>query len=208
MSWGPARWTGPRFAAYADAIAALARSSAWPTVEALDAVLRDGLAVVGVRLVAQASGGAPYELAIADGRTVPTRVGNAHDLWNAIVWACFPRAKWALTERLAAFQRARYAGGAKLPGGRAPAHDRLALLDEGGVIAVGDRAVVFGHAILEHAARDALDVRAAVLTLEAAVPWRRDAVDRALAAALDAGAAVAPGPGCAIDEAALAPWGE
>lgn len=206
MSWGPARWIGPRFAAYADAIARLGALPSWPTVDALDGALRDGLAVVGVRLVAQAPDGTPYELAIADERAVPTRTGNAHDLWNAIVWASFPRAKWALTARLAAFQRGRLVGPGPRPGARAPAHDRLALLDEGGVVAVGARAVVFGHAILEHAARDALDVRAAVLTLAADVPWQRDAVDAALAAALDAGAAVAPGPGCAIDDAALAPW--
>ena len=44
----------------------------------------------------------------------------------------------------------------------------------------------------------------APLALPATTPWRADAVDVALAAALAAGAEVAPGPGIAIDDAALA----
>ena len=46
---------------------------------------------------------------------------------------------------------------------------------------------------------------AALITLGAL--RRADRVDAALAAALEAGAAVEPGPGVAIDDAALAPWG-
>jgi len=206
LAWPPA-WSGPRFAAYGPAIAGLAALPRWPTVAELDRALGGGLRAAAVRLVEQDAATAPYELAIADAGCVPTRADNAHDLWNAIVWATFPRAKRTLTARLADFQRARYAAGAKLPGARAPAHDRLALLDEGGLIAVGGRAVVFGHAILEHAARGAVAVRAAVLRLPAEVAWRADRVDAALAAALEAGAAVEPGPGVAIDDAALAPWG-
>lgn len=199
-------WSGPRFAAYAPAIAGLAALPRWPTVAELDRALGAGLRAAPVRLVEQDAATGPYELAIADAACVPTRAGNAHDLWNAIVWATFPQAKRALTARLADYQRARYAAGAKLPGARAPAHDRLALLDEGGLIVVGARAVVFGHAILEHAARGEVAVRAAVLRLPEEVGWRAESVDAALAAALDAGAAVEPGPGVAIDDAALAPW--
>ena len=205
LAWPPA-WSGPRFAAYAPTIARVAAWSRWPTVAELDRALADGLGAAPVRLVEQVADTAPYELAIADQGCVPTRADNAHDLWNAIVWATFPAAKRALTARLADYQRVRHAGGAKLPGGRAPAHDRLALLDEGGLVAVGGRAVVLGHAILEHAARGEVAVRAAVLRLSADVPWRAAAVDAALAAALADGAAVAPGPGVAIDDAALAPW--
>lgn len=205
LAWPPA-WSGPRFAAYAPAIAGLAALPRWPTVGELDRALGAGLRVAAVRLVEQGAATAPYELAIADAGCVPTRADNAHDLWNAIVWATFPRAKRTLTARLADYQRGRHAAGPKLPGARAPAHDRLALLDEGGLIAVGDRAVVFGHAILEHAARGAVAVRAAVLRLPGDVAWRADQVDAALAAALDAGAAVDPGPGVTIDDAALTPW--
>lgn len=205
LAWPPA-WSGPRFAAYAPAIARLAASPRWPTVAELDDALASGLRAAAVRLVEQGAATAPYELAIADAGCVPTRAGNAHDLWNAIVWATFPRAKRTLTARLADYQRVRHAAGPRLPGARAPAHDRLALLDEGGLIAVGGRALVFGHAILEHAARGAVAVRAAVLRLPGEVDWRADRVDAALAAALDAGAAVEPGPGVAIDDAALAPW--
>ncbi|MBK9031938.1 MAG: DUF3025 domain-containing protein [Myxococcales bacterium] len=209
-AWDPARWRGPRFAAYRATIASLPTGPRWPTVAELDAHLGAGLRRARtLRLVAQAPRGAtdalPYELAIADRGWVPTRARNAHDLWNAVVWATFPRGKWALTERLAGFQRARYAAGPRLPGARAPAHDRLALLDEGGLIVVGARALVFGHAILEHAARAELAVRAAPLALPPSTPWQADAIDAALAIALADGAEVAPGPGIEIDDATLAP---
>ena len=175
VPWEPTRWHGPRFAAYAPMIDLLRACATWPAVDELDRLLGDGLRRARpLRLVAQVPTGAaadlPYELAIADRGQVPTRPGDAHDLWNAIVWATLPQAKWALTARLAAFQRPRHAAGPRLPGARAPAHDRLALLDEGGLVVVGDRALVFGHAILEHAARGVLAVRAAPLALPATTP--------------------------------------
>lgn len=215
--WEPARWTGPRFAPYATLVARLARWSTWPTVAELDDALADHLRGDAggptVRLVEQAP--APrrrpprvdadrlYEVQAAAG-AVPTRPRNLHDLCNALVWATFPRAKLALTARLAVLQRAR-AGGRHMPGARTPEHDRLALLDEGGLIVAGPRQLVFGHAILEHAARGTLAVRAARLLLPAPAAAARDVLDRALATALVDGAAVEPGPGVAIDDAALAP---
>jgi len=107
-----------------------------------------------------------YEVRIAARREVPTRPGNLHDLCNALAWAAFPASKWALTCLVAAAQRSRVPSGARrLPGSRTPAHDRLALIDEGGVLVAGAadgdapealasgraRALVFGHALVEHA---------------------------------------------------------
>ena len=213
MRWTPASWTGPRLAAYAPLVARLAAWSDWPAVAELDRVLADRLRGDGhrpVRLVDQPPRRQPgtllYEVHVAERGEVPTRAANAHDLWNALVWATFPRAKWALADRLGAIQQARAAAGPRLPGARAPAHDRLALLDEGGVIVAGAHAVVFGHAILEHAARGVVAIRGARFALDAALPWRADAVDAALAAAIAAGGEVAPGPGVTIDDDALRPW--
>ncbi|MEZ4402145.1 MAG: DUF3025 domain-containing protein [Kofleriaceae bacterium] len=208
MRWQPADWTGPRFAAYQATLRRLVALPTWPSVAELDAALAPQLRAVEVRLVEPPPRGpeAPlYELQIADRREVPTRPGDAHDLWNAVVWATFPAAKWALTAGLAAAQRRRRAAGPRLPGTRTPDHDRRAMLDEGGLLVAGARAVVFGHAILEHAARGVTAVRAARLALEVA-DWTAAAVDAAAAAALNAGVVPSPGPGTPIDDAALAPW--
>lgn len=116
-----------------------------------------------------------YEVRIVSRREVPTRPGNLHDLCNALSWAAFPASKWQLTRRLAEEQRARVGGGAwKLPGVRTGWHDRLALLDEGGVLIAGDvsavaggaaRALVFGHALLEHALTGRTAVSGAAVAL-------------------------------------------
>ncbi len=209
-------WTHARFAPYAALVARIAALPAWPSIAQLDALLADHLRAAdrpGVRLVDQPAApsrrrrapvdaAALYELRIIDRGEVPSRHANLHDLCNALVWAVFPRGKWALSRRLADLQRARAAGATRLPGTRTPAHDRLALLDEGGLLCVGATRVVFGHAILEHAARGQDDVRAAAFPLAAAAVSLA-AIDLALAAAIDAGAEVAPGPGIAIDNAQL-----
>lgn len=212
-AWAPATWTGPRLAAYAPLVSRLAAFASWPAVDELDALLADRLRGGDhrpVRLVEQpasrARGALLYEVHVIERGEVPTRAANAHDLWNALVWATFPRAKWALADRLGALQRARAAAGPRLPNARAPEHDRLALLDEGALIVSGARAAVFGHAILEHAARGALDIRAARVELDPSLPWRADAIDAALAPAIAAGRTVEPGPGAPIDDASLAPW--
>jgi len=215
VTWAPARWTGPRLAAYASLVARLTASSTWPTIAELDRLLADRLRGEGhrpVRLVEQPARPAPgallYEVQVMERGEVPTRAANAHDLWNALVWATFPRAKWAIADRLGVIQQARAAAGPRLPGTRAPGHDRLAMLDEGGLIVVGARAVVIGHAVLEHAARGVVDIRAASFPLDADLPWQIDAIDAALGAAIAAGGEVAPGPGVAIDDAMLIGWAD
>ncbi len=105
-----------------------------------------------------------YDASILAGE-VPTRTGSWHDFMNALVWAAFPTAKRILHELQHEFVAIERASGE--PGRRLPAHDAIAVLDEGGVIVISSeplrdsqtvddaiesgvaRAFVFGHAIYE-----------------------------------------------------------
>jgi len=119
-----------------------------------------------------------YEGRIAERGEVPQRPGDWHDLFNALAFMVFPRAKAALHLRQYAIVRGLLAPTAtRLPGARTREQDALALFDEGGVAVVtspedaqqidvdGDdcgpsvlalcragRALVvpFGHALHEH----------------------------------------------------------
>lgn len=205
----PASWRGAGLAApWFDAIRDLAGplGDGWPAVERIDAALAERS---GVHFLA-AEKARPrrrsrrpidveslYEVRIATRRQVPTRPDSAHDLLNALAWAAFPRAKWALSCRLAAAQRERLAttpGAWRLPGARTRAHDRLALLDEGGILVAGGRALVFGHALLEHALAGEIDVGGAVIALEVdpdgAISSLRERLDAALADALTPGGVI------------------
>jgi hypothetical protein len=64
---------------------------------------------------------------------VPLRAGDWHDVFNALVWLTFPRAKAALNERhFRALERQCEHGKRN----RSPAQDALTLFDESGVIVV------------------------------------------------------------------------
>jgi hypothetical protein len=211
--WEPARFAHPRFARVADLVARFAGERDWPSVPALDEMFAAELAQVGVRVIEEGKTRAQlaadgtidpaslYEVRIVERGEIPTRPKNAHDLLNALVWAAFPHAKLALTRALASVQRERAAGRAKLPNTRSPAHDRLAMIDEGALLRVRSGAVttqwIFGHAIYEHAYVGVFDVRAAAIDLEVDVA-ERAAIDRALAAA-DLQHVVRSGPGVAIE---------
>jgi hypothetical protein len=140
-----------------------------------------------------------YEVRIATRREVPTRRDNLHDLCNALAWAAFPASKWALTELVAAVQRARIDGRlGRLPRARTADHDRLALIDEGGVLVAGEsagsaeealaagraRALVFGHALVEHALTGRVAVTGAALFLPVDRGGSIDDLRRRLDAAL------------------------
>lgn len=242
-----ARFGHRRFGGIADLIARLAAAVApesgppsWPTPEALDSLFRAELAVAGVRLVSAAktktqyhSDGtidiaSLYEVRIAQGREVASRPRNAHDLLNALMWVAFPQAKWALSQRLAELQTARARGARSLPVARTRAHDRLALLDEGGIVCTRAGQWVFGHAIYEHAYHGRHDIRAAMFVVEGevvipgapavtaspsgfpsgtAARAARAAADEALAARIADDAALAGalqrGAGQAVDDDAL-----
>ena len=154
-----------------------------------------------------------YDVVIDARGEIPTRSGNWHDLFNALVWASFPRAK----SRLSARQRRLHEDRARRGddrNARTRGQDALALLDEGGALSLcapGDldaftrelidrplaemvregraRVLLFGHAALEHLVHGD-GVRAAVIPLAVRGPWGalddvRARADLALAEALD-----------------------
>lgn len=80
---------------------------------------------------------------------VPTRHGNLHDFLNALTWARFPSAKMAHCRRQVAYARARGTDTNRL---RTPEQDRLAMIDEGGILQADEQtAICFGHGLLEDA---------------------------------------------------------
>ena len=225
--WTPRLAALPRFDSLAPALATLDGLRDFPSVVALDAALApllprrpDGGS--RYRLVTQVP--APtrgprrvpserYDVVIDARGEIPTREESWHDLFNALVWASFPRAK----ARLSARQRRLHDARGPAVGPRTRAQDALALLDEGAVLVLCDaadrdaltadllasppealwamasagrvREMLFGHALFEHAVyREA--VRAAVTLLPVtSLPDGLDAAralaDAALAARLD-----------------------
>lgn len=77
-----------------------------------------------------ACGQLDYEQHILDSGEVPTRIANAHDFFNALIWLTFPRAKAALN----AVQCRELAGAPK--GQRSPASNAATLFDESGLVLV------------------------------------------------------------------------
>jgi hypothetical protein len=150
---------------YADRLAAL---DAWPSVEVLDGLLADRLALEPAvalerqhakrkRRRAPLDRSALYAVRIHEHRRVPTRERSLHDLTNALVWAAFPRSKRALTARQHAITIARVPPEAtSLPNARTREEDALAMLDEGGIViaAPPDRAPALDSALRaeDHAA--------------------------------------------------------
>ncbi|RYE94233.1 MAG: DUF3025 domain-containing protein [Myxococcales bacterium] len=122
--------------------------------------------------------GPGYNESIVAG-AVPTRPRSWHDLFNAMIWSALPAAKRAIHHRQRDLIAAR--GAASGPTARSRREDTLAMIDEGGLVLAtraddaavvtqaveaGDqasvdalagaqavRAVVCGHALLEHLAR-------------------------------------------------------
>jgi hypothetical protein len=95
-----------------------------------------------------------YDASISDRGLVPSRERHWHDFLNALVWGTFPRAKAALHRRQGALVDARIDPHTpRLPAHRTREQDGLAMIDEGGVLALvaptGERRIVFGHAIYE-----------------------------------------------------------
>lgn len=89
-----------------------------------------------LRFAAQGSGPATvgYETQIFSTGAVPTRPGNLHDSFNALVWLTFPQTKAVLNARHVTAQNA-----ALNSPQRGPAQDALTLFDECGVIVASDR---------------------------------------------------------------------
>jgi hypothetical protein len=148
-----------------------------------------------------------YEGRIVERGEVPTRRDDWHDLFNALAFVTFPRAKRALHARQYDIWRSRIAPGARrLPNARTREQDALALFDEGGLCVaappalaaelrrtaereIGDECaragayfVPFGHALYEHmvAGLPCPLATAYVIELE-----EKDWQERSLLAALD-----------------------
>ena len=140
----PSHWD-PDFAARSPmleplrAVAAGLRGTNWPTLEHLGeriAARPQPILTAGgrpLRFVAQ--GAKPrrpqdsYEARIFSHGEVQVREANWHDLFNALVWLTFPRAKAALNARH--YQALQQQGRGR---NRGPLQDALTLFDEGGVI--------------------------------------------------------------------------
>lgn len=201
---------------------ALAHFERFPEVPPVADIDRALSARAGVRFVESApksrrrgalDRAALYDARITLRREVPTRPGNLHDFMNALVWASFPRAKMAIHERQHALIESRIED-ERLPAERTPEQDTLAMMDEGGIAIVTDRAelverstqarngaglaaqvaegraraAVFGHALFEHLAkRDPLKIWGRAIILR--VPDRASGlaqadIDGLLAAAI------------------------
>jgi hypothetical protein len=202
---------------------------ALPDLAALNAAAQERAIVsttgAAIRFVAaRAHGALAYERAVAERGTVATRAGSPHDVFNALAWLAFPRAKAALNARHVA------EGARACANGRSRARDAATLLDESGlVLACADdglaallrarawrplfvdrrddvrramRPFVVGHGLLEkllHPYR-AATAHALIVRLDPAVA----ADETAGAAAADAAAALAVGD-AAFTPARLAP---
>jgi hypothetical protein len=142
---------------------------AWPTIAEYTLMLAGACTTSGLRLVAAADSASKSRRRKAvitpcsryDGRIyfqgeLPTRTGSWHDYFNVLSWCAFPRFKAAINEAQVAELMPLFDVPRKtMPGARTWEQDRLAMIDEGGIVievaADGDeRRTVFGHAIQEH----------------------------------------------------------
>lgn len=149
------------------------------------------------RRLAATSANDRYDQSVLGRGVIPTRMGSWHDLFNNISWLLFPEAKYALVERLGASYANRTPIDLERRQFRSREGDRLAILDEGGVIeaSCGSRSqlMVFGHALHESFVLGREDIRCMKISVEVpvnafdgSVPLIR-AADDALAALLHSG---------------------
>lgn len=131
---------------------ALADRPGWPDVVTLTALVRACAAEDGapapqfVRQGPKKRGprdrSSLYDARIVEHDEVPTRERHWHDTMNALAWACFPLSKRALHERQLAVLSAQLPPTFDaMPTARTPEHDALAMLDEGGVVILAERAL-------------------------------------------------------------------
>ena len=151
--WAEARakLASPLFAPLAPALAKLP-ADRWPSLDELTAAAQAAATARGkpVRFVspraAADKGRRPYELHIAQTGEVETRPENWHDLFNALAWIAFPRAKARINAQHAAILEE---GGEEEARRRGPERDALTLFDEGGVV-VASSAPDLLRLIVEH----------------------------------------------------------
>ena len=99
-----------------------------------------------------------YEGRVLERAEVPTRLDDWHDLFNALSFIVFPRAKRALHARQYRIMKARIGpGDRRLPNARTREQDALSLFDEGGICIAAPRALTSAmHEIDDHALRQQL----------------------------------------------------
>ena len=202
MDWQGAqeRLAGPLFAPLRPALDRLP-ADRWPTHAELTALAKDARTARGqpLRFIPPREHTDRerryYELHIADTGEVETRPENWHDLFNALVWITFPRAKAAINAQHAAILEERGEAEARR---RSPERDALTLFDEGGVIVLSSdpaltrlirdfewkelfwnrrleleekmRFQVFGHACYEQALEPYIGMVAKTITVPGADP--------------------------------------
>jgi hypothetical protein len=201
----------PWYAPIAELLIEIDRNARFPTAEELSAMYRarvgSSLRFVEVPRSKPRRPKGPIDLTtLYEGQVtvrgeVPTRRDDWHDLFNALAFMTFPRAKRALHARQYAILEARLGSTAtKLPNARTREQDALALFDEGGLVVASSapigvseqelreamharRATVvpFGHALYEHMVAGAPCPLATVHVVRADVD-----LDAALAEALSA----------------------
>jgi hypothetical protein len=126
----------PLFAPLASALARLPLER-WPTRDELTAAASGLTTARGMSLRFVSPRGHSdrerrhYERRIAETGEVETRPENWHDLFNALAWITFPKAKAAINAQHAAILEE---GGEDEAKRRSPERDALTLFDEGGVI--------------------------------------------------------------------------
>ena len=135
----------PIYAALAPARARLP-ADRWPTHDDLTAAACGITTARGIalRFVKPRGNGAErryYEQRIADTGEIETREQNWHDLFNALAWISYPKAKAAINAQHAAILAER---GAQEARQRSPSRDALTLFDEGGVIVASSAPELLG----------------------------------------------------------------
>ena len=129
------RLRAPIYAPLARAIARLS-GDRWPTHDELTLAAEDVVTSRGTRIrfvaprVHTDRERRYYELHIAETGEVETRPENWHDIFNALAWITYPRAKAMINAQHAAIFEERGEEEAKR---RSPERDALTLFDEGGV---------------------------------------------------------------------------
>ena len=147
MDWiaGRERLTAPVYAPLAPAIEQLPRDR-WPTHADLSAASANISTSRGktLRFVPPREHTDRerryYELHIAETGEVETRPENWHDLFNALAWLTYPRAKATINAQHAAILEERGDAEAKR---RGPERDSLTLFDEGGVAVLATDSTIF-----------------------------------------------------------------
>ena len=154
MSAAPPDWPGGRAAFASPVLAPLAPALAqlpadrWPRLDELNA-LAGGITTARGRRLRFVAARAPgdretrrhYELRIDESGEVETRPANWHDLFNALAWITYPRAKARINAQHVAILEAR---GAEEARRRSPARDALTLFDEGGLAIASSDPALFG----------------------------------------------------------------